>query len=239
MGNPEEISNIEHFPLSPRVSRGLTSSESIEGNPVPSAETGTAKRTLSHSQKGQVEFWHQGEQPSQNTPVERVTKGATHAKRADQLGWILISLTILIVVITLVCVHVANRKYNFQNAVRPKTSTPVIDFYSGENAFLKKFHDEKEARSSVLGSDTLVNSGVGDGTEVSLKEQMDSMQEKMEKIRAQRLIEEASLPTPAPTPQSPAKLLGVRPTELKKFDNPLEFNGLLPKSLQQTNQESH
>lgn len=238
MGNPEEISNIEHFPISPRVSRELKGSESIEGNPVPSAEKGTTKRSLTPSHRGQVEFWHQGEQPDVNIPNMRPKSGKTHAKRADQLGLILGILTVLMVALTFVGLHFANKKFNFQNSVRPKTSTPVIDFYSGENAFSKKFHDEKEAKIGVLGSDTLVGSGVGDGIEVSLKEQMDSMQEKMEKIRAQRLIDEASLPTPAPTPQSPAKLLGVRPTELKKFDNPLDFNGMLPKSLQQTNQTS-
>jgi hypothetical protein len=205
---------------------------------VLSAEKGTTKRSLTPSHRGRVEFWHHGEQPNVNIPDKRPKSGKTHAKRADQLGLLLGIVTVIMVALTLVGLHFANKKFNFDNASKLKTSTPVIDFYSGENAFSKKIHDEREAKSSVLGSDPLVGSGVRDEIEVSLKDQMDSMQEKMEKIRAKKLINEESLITPSPTPQSPAKLLGVRPTELKKFDNPMDFNGMLPKSLQQTNQAS-
>jgi hypothetical protein len=36
----------------------------------------------------------------------------------------------------------------------------------------------------------------------------------------------------APPAAKPAPIIGVRPTETKNFKSPLEFNGMLPKTLQ-------
>lgn len=236
MGNPEELSNIEEFPLSPRFRHSLSGAENAGSAPLPAQGQSIAKRTLTPSGKVQAQFWHTGEKPSESMPPRHLPKRKTHSKRADQLGLIMGIFALIAVALTFVILHLQKKHISSDNALKSGTSTPVVDFYSGNNAFSKKFHDEKDAKEGVLGSNSLVGA---DAMEVPLKEQMDSLNEKMEKMRAQKLIDESMLPTPVSTPVAASKIIGVKPVELNKFDNPLEFNGLLPKTIQQTNQVSH
>lgn len=236
MGEPEEISNIEQFPLSPRIDPSI---QSAQVSPASSAETTEKKRSLTPANKGQVDFWNHGERPLKPIASKIGNKGSTHAKTSDQLGLVMIILATLLLVLTVVALYLTEKKYEFEKAVKHNARSPEIDFYSGNNVFLKKFHAEKEAKQGILESDALIAPEVGVDTQVPLKEQMDSMNEKIEKMRAQKLVEDAPLPPPIAKPRIPSKTIGIMPTDVKKFENPLEFNGLLPKSLQQTNQESH
>jgi hypothetical protein len=232
MGNPEEISNIEHFPLSPRLSQQTGNTPVV---PESEGESATARRSLTPSSKGKVEFWHQGESSGNVRPITTPKKASNHAHRADQLALSLGILAVLLLTLTFFGIYLTSKKYNFENSPKHKTTTPVVDFYQGNNAFLKKFHDEKEAKVGLLGTDSGIISAVNVDVEVSLKDQMDSMNDKLEKMRAQKLLEEAPLPLPSPSPKFPMTTMGVKAVESKKFDSPLEFNGMIPKSLLPTN----
>ena len=233
MGNPEEISNIEHFPVSPRVTRPLGNPPLDSENP---SDSPLSKRSLTPSPTGDVEFWHHGERSGQIKPITNPNKSSNHAKRADQLGLALGLLTVIVLTVTIVALYLANKRYNFENAPKPKTSTPTVDFYLGNNVFSKKYKEEKEAKESLLDNEALgIVATTGDDLQVSLKEQMSSMNEKLEQMRARKLNEESPLPLPEIKAKVPGIPLEVKPIELKKFESPLEFNGLLPKSIQQTN----
>lgn len=233
MGNPEEISNIEHFPLSPRVPRP---SQDLPPVPESAPEVVGSARSLTPLPKGVVEFWHHGDRTGEVKPIANTKKTSNHAKRADQLGLALGLLTIIVLTVTIVTLYLANKRYNFENAPKLKASTPVVDFYLGNNVFTKKFKEEKEAKDTILETDSLAAvAPASDDLQVSLKEQMSSMNEKLEQMRARKLIEEAPLPLPNPVAKPPVMPLGVKPTDFNKFDSPLEFNGMLPKPLQQTN----
>lgn len=234
MGIPEEIPNIEHFPISPRMARPPVPSSAWEETELAPEIT---KRSLTPAHKIQVEFWHQGEQaaelvgPAKSDHSKRTQRPD---QRADQLGWIMGVLALIVIAVTIYGLHLNNRKYSYKDGFSKKPSTPVIDFYQGNNAFTKKVQQEKGLEKESLGGEVPSLLGGNDEMEIPLKDQMASMNEKLEKLRAQKLIEEPPIPMPEKL-QKPALPLGVKPTDLKKFDNPLEFNGMLPKPLQQTN----
>jgi len=222
MGLPEEIPNITQFPLSPRVARDIdASSESPEKPSV-----GTAKRSLTPLQKSKVEFWHQGEQ-SMERQVTAPRKRIDHARRADQMGLLMGIIALVILTMVAAALHLNNKKYSFNGSFGKKTVTPMVDFYQGNQAFSKKVKEER-AGSRTL--DTPVPEA-NDDFEISLQAQMASMNQKLEKMRSQKLLEEPPIPMPDKGKQ-PAPIIGVRPTETKNFKSPLEFNGMLPKTLQ-------
>ena len=237
MGNPEEIPNIEHFPLSPRMAR----------SPVPSSTQGeielapeVTNRSLTPAHKVQVEFWHQGEKaaevasPVKSNLSQRSKRKLRPDQRADQLGWMMGVLALIVIAVTIYGLRLNNKKYSYKDGFSKKSSVPTIDFYQGNNAFIKKVQQEKGVEKESSGVEEPSLPGGNSDMEIPLKDQMASMNEKLEKIRAQKLIEEPPIPMPEKI-QKPALLLEIKPTDPKKFDNPLEFNGMLPKSLQQTN----
>ncbi len=232
MGSPKEISNIEHFPLSPRM----------EGAPVPSSQSSedkmfpeTARRSLTPAHNILVEFWHQGEKAVEPViPVRPRTSGRPQnpAKRADQLGLIMGTLAIIVVAVTALALYLNNKKYSYKDGSSRKSATPIVEFYQGNNAFMKKVKEEKGAVKRNHEDGGVAIPDAGEGMDISLKEQMASMEAKLEKIRAEKLIEEPPISMPDKLARPPMPL-GLKPADLKKFDNPLEFNGMLPKPLQQ------
>lgn len=135
----------------------------------------------------------------------------------------------LAIVLVAVALHLNNKKYSFEAGSAPKPKNPVVDFYQGNHAFAKKVKEEKEGASSA---DIPVD-GANEDFQISLQAQMASMNEKLEKMRSQKLVEEPPIPLPDKT-ASPVPAIGVRPTDSRKFHAPLEFNGMLPKSLQES-----
>jgi len=232
MGTLKEISNIEHFPLSPRMEgTPLSSSQQAENELVPE----TSKRSLTPAHKTQVEFWHQGEKAVE--PVISVRprisdRSQSPAKRADQLGLIMGIFALIIVAVTALALYLNNRMYSYKDGFSKKSATPVVEFYQGNNAFIKKVKEEKGAVKKNLEDGGGAIPDAGEGMDISLKEQMASMEAKLEKIRAEKLIEEPPISMPDKLARPPMPL-GLKPADLKKFDNPLEFNGMLPKTLQQ------
>jgi hypothetical protein len=222
MGLPEEIPNITQFPLSPRVARGLDASTDSHEKP----SVGTGKRSLTPLQKSKVEFWHQGEQ-SVERHVTAPRKRIDHARRADQLGVLMGIIAMVILTLVAAALYLNNKKYSLNGSVGKKSVTPMVDFYQGNQAFSKKV---KEERAGIRTLDTPVPEA-NDDFEISLQAQMASMNQKLEKMRSQKLLEEPPIPMPDKGSQ-PAPIIGVRPTETKNFKSPLEFNGMLPKTLQ-------
>jgi hypothetical protein len=222
MGLPEEIPNITQFPLSPRVARAVDASADSQEKP----SVGSAKRSLTPLQKSKVEFWHQGEQ-SVERQVIAPRKRIDHARRADQMGLLMGIIALVILTLVAAALYLNNKKYSFNGSLGKKSVTPMVDFYQGNQAFSKKVKEER-AGSRTL--DTPVPEA-NDDFEISLQAQMASMNQKLEKMRSQKLLEEPPIPMPDKGAQ-PAPIIGVRPTETKNFKSPLEFNGMLPKTLQ-------
>ncbi|MEY2905638.1 MAG: hypothetical protein RLZZ408_109 [Verrucomicrobiota bacterium] len=223
MGLPEEIPNITQFPLSPRMARGVDVSAESQEKP----SVGTVKRSLTPLQNTKVEFWHQGER-SVERQVTVPRKRIDHARRSDQMGVLMIIIAMVILALGAAAMHLNNKKYSFNGSLGKKSVTPMVDFYQGNQAFSKKVKDEKTGSRT---SDLPVPEA-NDDFEISLQAQMASMNQKLEKMRSQKLLEEPPIPMPDKGPQ-PAPIIGVRPTETKNFKSPLEFNGMLPKTLQQ------
>ena len=224
MASPEEIPNIEPFPLSTRFRRQEESSQLPGAPSVPQIQP---VRSFTPLSRAKVEFWHQGEQPSQ---VEKSSKAPRydHARRADQMGLLMGIFAVLVIGLVAVALHLNNKKYSFEAGSARKTTTPVVDFYQGNQAFAKKVKQEREAPSAT----DLPVQGANEDFEISLQSQMASMNEKLEKMRSQKLIEEPPIPAPDKGVR-PVPVIGVRPTEIEKFNSPLEFNGMLPKPLQE------
>jgi hypothetical protein len=221
MASPEEIPNIEPFPLSPRLRNREMPADAPASTGVPSA------RSFTPLQRAKVEFWHQGEQASQ---VEKGYKPrrTDHARRADQMGLLMAVFAALAIALVAAALYLNNKKYSFEAGSSPKAKTPVVDFYQGNQAFAKKVKEEREGPSSP----DLPVQGANEDFEISLQAQMASMNEKLEKMRSQKLVEEPPIPLPDKGAR-PVPVIGVRPTEIQKFNSPLEFNGMLPKPLQE------
>jgi hypothetical protein len=237
MGLPEELPNTEHVPISPWMARPHVPSSQREETELAPEIT---KLSLTPAHKVQVEFWHQGEQaaelvgPVKSNLSKRSKQMQRPDQRADQLGWLMGVLAIVVIAVMAYGLYLDNKKYSYKDGFSKKSSMPTIDFYQGNNAFTKKIHQEKGVEKESSGVEVPSLPGGNNEMEIPLKDQIASMNEKLEKVRARKLIEDPPIPMPEKL-QKPAMPLGVKPFDLKKFDNPLEYNGMLPKSLQQTN----
>lgn len=135
-------------------------------------------------------------------------------------------IAVLILFLVAAALYFNNKKYSLDELAGKKSVTPMVDFYQGNHAFSKKV---KEERSGSRSSDVPVPEA-NDDFEISLQAQMASMNRKLEKMRTQKLLEEPPIPMPDKGVQ-PAPIIGVRPTDGKNFKSPMEFNGMLPKTL--------
>ena len=220
MASPEEIPNIEPFPLSPRLSRR----ESESDVPVPSMP-GPA-RSFTPLYRTKVEFWHHGEQPSRAEKPPRKRR-YDHARRADQMGLLMGILAVVVIVLVFTALSLNKKKYAIKPGSEKKSTAPEVDFYQGNQTFDRKVKEEK---AGMMATDLPVQ-GATEDFEISLQAQMASMNEKLEKIRSQKLIEEPPVPL-QDKGAHPAPVIGVSPTQIQNFSSPLEFNSMLPKPLQ-------
>jgi len=163
------------------------------------------KHTLTPGGKEAVEFRHQGERASGNkgaSPPKRVN----HARRADQLGRLLVIGAVVVLTVTMLALKFTSKKYFFKSEEK-EISTPVIDSYQGNNDFRKKDQKEREAKSGTSRGKGLMIQGATEDLQISLNDQIASMNEKLEKLRSLKHEE-----TPIALPDS---------------------NGMIPKPLQQ------
>jgi len=234
MGEPEEISNIESFPLSPRMAHPPIPSTIRKESELPPAIT---KRSLTPAHKIQVEFWHQGEKAAESvSPVKSPPSNRSKMahQRADQFGWIMGGLALIVITVIFISLHLSNRKYSYKDGFSKKSTTPIVDFYQGNIVFAKKVQQARGLEKSSSEDEMPAILGASEGMDISLKDQMASMNAKLEQVRAQKLNEEPAISMPEKL-ANPALHLEIKPVDPKKFENPLEFNGMLPKPLQQTN----
>ena len=229
MGKSEEIPNIEIFPLTRRIPQPVD--REILGE-VPDVAVHPKERSLTPVKKMDIEFWHQGEEASEVVP-KSYSKRTDHSKRADHLGIMLAFFALIVLGLTCLGLYVNNRRYSnkLRQEVTQNTRSAEIDFYQGNHAFSSKVAEEKASIEGNLKTEVLNVPGANSDLEISLQEQMDSMREKLEKMRTQKLLEEPPIPQPDKV-RAPEPVLGVRPTELRRFEAPLEFNRMLPKQLQ-------
>jgi hypothetical protein len=222
MGTPEEIPNIEQFPISPR-------SQAIGGQIREPRSQGT-DRPLTPMRRATVEFWNPGEdaQP-QSKPAPAKANRITHSKRADRLGILMAVIAIVLVVLVWSAVKISRRNAQEDISTAKKSVSPVVDFYLGNRTFSEKVKKEKSHNDSTESVSAQENNEL----QVSLQDQMASMQEKLEKMRSEKLVEEPPLPQLDKGDHAPA-VIGVAPADVQKFNAPLEFNGMLPKPLQET-----
>lgn len=225
MASPEEIPNIEPFPLSPRVTGEGEKTDTPEASSVRGQRTFTPARA-------KVEFWHQGEQATRPEKPAKVYR-RDHARRSDQMGLLLAVFAVVLIVVVVVALYMNNEKYSLQKGASRDTVAPVVDFYQGNRVFNRKVQEEKKAASVP----NIPAEGANEDMEISLQAQMAGMNAKLEKMRTQKLLEEPPIPD-QDMGSRPAPVVGARPTDVQKFNSPLEFNGMLPSSLKDTNSAS-
>jgi hypothetical protein len=202
MGDPEETANIERFPSLPRI---LPTVRKNVGGGMDIPPKVMPKHTLTPGGKEAVEFWHQGESASSNegaSPPKRVN----HARRADQLGRLLVIVAVVVLTVTMLALKFTSKKYFFKSEEK-EISTPVIDSYQGNNDFRKKDQKERDAKAGTSRGKGLMVQGASEDLQISLNDQIASMNEKLEKLRSLKHEE-----TPIALPDS---------------------NGMIPKPLQQ------
>ncbi len=178
-----------------------------------------------------VEYWHQGDKASGYQKPKPIQQSSRYAKQADQFGLMLVFLAILVSMAVGLVLYLSNKKYSgLPSSTRP-TSSASVDFYQGNHVFSQKVAEEKAAKMSDQQHDAHDLYSITDDLEVSLKDQMASMTEKMEKMHLEKNIGEALPPVHDAGPK-PELMTPLKPTKEKNFESPLEFNGALPKELQ-------
>ena len=221
MGNLQDIESDDQLPITPREAPA-------EDEPRRHAHTFTPVRRM------KVEYLHQGGKlpVAQKTEV-RGKNWSNYARRSDQMGLLLLGSAFLIVLLVAVMLYFNNKNYLFTVSKVKESGTAVVDFYQGNHAFSAKVASEKAAKEGSNVHQVHGISAVNDDLEVPLIEQMNSMSEKMKKMRSLQKSEEE-----APPSQDTGPKVGIeplQPTKAANFQSPLEFNKNLPKGLQ-TNQ---
>ncbi len=218
---PETEDQRELLPIIPRASEvQLPGKKEGDG-----AETDIPKRHLHGFTpvKGmKVEYLQSVEQQPQRKKPVLNPKRQYHAQRADQFGMLLLGCALLIVCLVAVSLYLNNKKYLFSAGKLKPTAPAVVDFYQGNHVFLEKIAEEKAAKQMTLGHSVHGISTVNDDLEVPLSEQMSSMSEKMQKMRALQRADEASS---SPLDLGKGSNMGeIKPIHDTSFESMMEFH---------------
>lgn len=225
MGNFQDTESNNQLPVAPREAAAQGSAEELAAR---------KKHTFTPVRAMKVEYWHQGEKPSVVKKTEVSSKKReNYAKRSDQMGLLLLGSALLIVILVGLTLYLNNKNYLFTVSKVKESSTAVVDFYQGNHAFSEKVASEKAAKEVINGHQVHGIAIVNDDLEVPLSEQMNSMSEKMKKMRTLQQAEEEAPPSKDSGPK--AGMAPLQPTKPANFQSPLEFNKNLPKGLE-TNQ---
>jgi hypothetical protein len=234
MGAPDKIPDVERFPLLPRVQTPPDS--------PPLTTRGKTGRSLTPMNKTKVEFWEAREPEPQKKASGRTkpASGATYAKHADRVGMLLGLATILVLVLIAgIFVYSGSKLKQLNNA-----ASPGITLDPSEIAFPRKAVQDsvKRRASSDWEAPSLArkidrvraelksegggreggDSVVTDDLEISRQEQIEAMNRKLEKMRAEKLAAEP--PETGSTPRDLASPAGKEdPTAPQGGDsNPLK-----------------
>jgi hypothetical protein len=232
MGNPEEIPNIEPFPLSPRDQHEVEKSAAEKADPAPEPR----KTSFTPAHRIKTEFWHHGEQPSGKAKVSdgTQTKGRdVYSKKADHYSMILALVGLVFVGLLALVLVIFNQKYLYKQDKEngpEKTVSTDIDFYGEVNSLEKKLQVQKAFKAAHPGEgddESLITQDLN----IPIEQQISGMEEKLRKMRrlkAERLsVDSASTQSPRKIELTPS----VVPLKEQDFTPSAEFNSLLPKSL--------
>ena len=172
-----------------------------------------------------VEFWHHGEKAAESEVPTPKPRG-THSKKADQFSMMLIGLSVVVLII--IAAGFIYLSYKQQEGLdADKGDHPAaFDFYQGKQAFEERIAAEKAAK---LGRPKTGESSTGsaiDELEVTLEDQVLSMNQKIEKMRARKM--QVELPRATPFQAEPPK--PVAPVKMENFKAPEDLGTPDPKS---------
>jgi hypothetical protein len=197
---PEKIPDVKRFPLLPRVQTPPDS--------PPLTTRGKTGRSLTPMNKTKVEFREARKPEPEKKPSARTkpASGATYAKHADRVGMLLGLATILVLVLIAgFFVYSGSKLKRLNNA-----ASPGITLDPSEIAFPRKaVQDSVKLRASSdweapslarkidrVRAELKSERGAGDDSvvtddlEISRQEQIEAMNRKLEKMRAEKLAAE-------------------------------------------------
>jgi hypothetical protein len=199
MAPPEKIPDVKRFPLLPRVQTPPDS--------TPLTTRGKTGRSLTPMNKTKVEFREAREPEPEKKPSARTkpASGATYAKHADRVGMLLGLATILVLVLIAGFFFYSGIKLKrLNNAASPVITLDPSDITFPRKAVQDSFkrrassdweapslarkidrvRDELKSESESRGGG---NSVVTGDLEISQQEQIEAMNRKLEKMRADKL----------------------------------------------------
>jgi hypothetical protein len=200
MGAPEKIPDVERFPLLPR---GKTPPDA-----PPLTTRGKTGRSFTPMNKTKVEFW-EAREPEPEKKASARTKpasGATYAKHADRVGLLLGLATILVLVLIAgIFVYSGSKLKRLNNAASPgitlDPSNIAFPRKAIQDSVKRRTSSDWEAPSLARKIDRVRaelkserregdDSVVTDDLEISRQEQIEAMNRKLEKMRADKLAAE-------------------------------------------------
>jgi hypothetical protein len=199
MGAPEKIPDVERFPLLPRVQTPPDS--------PPLTTRGKTGRSFTPMNKTKVEFWEAREpEPEKKASARtRPASGATYAKHADRMGMLLGLATILVLVLIAgFFVYSGSKLKRLNNAASPGITLDPSDITfprkAVQDSVKRRASSDWEAPSLARKIDRVraelkSERGEGEGDdsvvtgdlEISQQEQIEAMNRKLEKMRADKL----------------------------------------------------
>jgi len=173
------------------------------------------------------------------TPIQKFSANRSiYSKRADQLSLLLLFGALVVLVVVVLGVYLNSKKYSLKKGTERHTEEAVVDFYQGNSFYSQKVEEERAAKALILhnkGAEKVSAEGDrSDQMEVTIEDQMRSMDNKLEQMRAKKLMGEAPRPTneTGPITGIPIK---VKPTKIENFNAPPDLKKIIPQSLQTNN----
>ena len=185
-----------------------------------------------------VEFFDR--QPTETlTPIQKSLVNRTiYSKRADQFSLLLLFGALVVLAVVVLGVSLNSKKYSLKKGTVRHSEEAVVDFYQGNSFYSQKVEEERAAKALILhNKGTTKGAAEGersDQMEVTIEDQMSSMDQKLVQMRAKKLMGEA--PRPAndmgPITGIPTQ---VKPTKIENFNAPADLKRIIPQSLQTNN----
>ena len=168
-------------------------------------------------------------------PVHKFSANkAIHSKRADQLTWLLFIGALVVLAVVILGVFLNSKKYSLKKGAVRNSEEAVVDFYQGNSYYFQKVEEERAAKALILHNKGTTEENRSDQMEVTIEDQMSSMDQKLEQMRVKKLMGEAPRP-----PNDMGPITGiptqVKPTKIENFNAPADLKRIIPQSLQTNN----
>ena len=214
--------------ISPRI-------ESADRLPSEEGNTSVPARIMPVTQgKTKTEFF---DHPPTETkfPVQKFSANkAIHSKRADQFSLLLLFGALVVLAVVVLGVSLNSKKYSLKKGTVRHSEEAVVDFYQGNSFYSQKVEEERAAKALILHNKGTTEENRSDQMEVTIEDQMSSMDQKLVQMRAKKLMGEAPRP-----PNDMGPITGiptqVKPTKIENFNAPADLKRIIPQSLQTNN----